>query len=841
MRSSRQLAIVAIFFLQLLPVFADDVITNFLSPIASYQYPEDYSGGALTNGGIQSPIVSFQYLQDFDSEALTSGGVISPIASYEYLEKFNSAALTNGGIMSPIASYQYYEWPGNGILNLQYSPTVSYYYQFANSSGSIVLHGHVTDASGVPIQNAAVEVYIGALVTTLINADANGYYQIPSLGNSGVYSLLAVASGYQGQMRGLTLNANTAVQDFQLKPLPPTPAMQQVNRQPTLSFTSGPQGATLEIFDGTQFVPVTADNTPPTDRMTIVLTHGWINPLPGANGINDWPTTLAANLRANGITSDIANIVAWDWRNAATGIAPPQINTPSQGVALGENLLAALGANYSHPVHFFGHSLGTMVNAAAINFLHGEKVPSTHAEASPTPWPTSGEPFIHVTLFDEADEATEGTTASQLIFDGNTVSQSSSPELLSVDNNSSLNWSPPLPIHYTWADNYVGLVGFYHANAVNVLLQHGVGLLGVVAAHSYPQQWYGQSVLNPTDANNPLGFQNSFEFDQKNNLPLTGIPPAELSDAYYQTSTLDQLALSPIPFGLGTIVIDTFGTVSGGTLDIASSAFGNTADKVVTGVDGTVQFAGDVNTAIQDETQQADQIISQGFNYVSGVTAQGGQAVVNIIDSSASLGLFLTSGAGLPSPLVKNNLVRPLGMPNDGSMSNTPAMAWVPVHFPVNATGMAFDFTISGDPMDDVLVCGVGMNNLFSLEAKYIPTNTISASTLIDVSQWAGTTNELFFGFMGGTSTNATLQIQNIRFYIVQLPSLQAQLSGGNLILSWPMSAQNFSLQTTTNLADPNSWMTLTNVNVPAIVNLQNTITNPIVGSQGFYRLIQSQ
>jgi hypothetical protein len=56
---------------------------------------------------------------------------------------------------------------------------------------------------------------------------------------------------------------------------------------------------------------------------------------------------------------------------------------------------------------------------------------------------------------------------------------------------------------------------------------------------------------------------------------------------------------------------------------------------------------------------------------------------------------------------------------------------------------------------------------------------------------------------------------------------------------AWPSSAQNFSLQTTTNLADPNSWVTLTNL--PAIVNLQNTVTNPIAGSQGYYRLIQTQ
>jgi hypothetical protein len=68
---------------------------------------------------------------------------------------------------------------------------------------------------------------------------------------------------------------------------------------------------------------------------------------------------------------------------------------------------------------------------------------------------------------------------------------------------------------------------------------------------------------------------------------------------------------------------------------------------------------------------------------------------------------------------------------------------------------------------------------------------------------------------------------------------LQAQTGNGNLILSWPLLAANFSLQTTTNLAAPNSWVTLTNV--PAIVNLQSTITNLVIGNLSFYRLIQSQ
>ncbi|HEY5041530.1 MAG TPA: hypothetical protein VIK53_05950 [Verrucomicrobiae bacterium] len=81
--------------------------------------------------------------------------------------------------------------------------------------------------------------------------------------------------------------------------------------------------------------------------------------------------------------------------------------------------------------------------------------------------------------------------------------------------------------------------------------------------------------------------------------------------------------------------------------------------------------------------------------------------------------------------------------------------------------------------------------------------------------------------------------MSGIRLYSIAPPSLQAQASGNNFVLNWPLSAQDFNLQTTTNLADPNSWTTLTNV--PAIVNLQNTVTNPISGNQGFYRLMQSQ
>jgi hypothetical protein len=68
-------------------------------------------------------------------------------------------------------------------------------------------------------------------------------------------------------------------------------------------------------------------------------------------------------------------------------------------------------------------------------------------------------------------------------------------------------------------------------------------------------------------------------------------------------------------------------------------------------------------------------------------------------------------------------------------------------------------------------------------------------------------------------------------------PSLQIQMSGNNAILMWPDSAEDFSLQTTTNLSNPNSWMTLTNL--PVIVNSQNIITNPVSKGTRFYRLTE--
>ena len=490
----------------------------------------------------------------------------------------------------------------------------------------------------------------------------------------------------------------------------------------------GPQDSTLKVFDGTQFVPITAQNTPSTNVMTIVLTHGWTrDPTCTLNtGINGWPKTMAAAMRAKGITTSIANIVGWDWSEGAKFDGafvcnlPPAENTPSQGVALGQWLQEVLGVNYTMPTHFIGHSLGTLVNAAAINYLHGDRTGTSRQEAAVKPWIGP----VHVSLFDHAEVA------------------------YSVD------WiwqhQPPMPVSSTWADNYVSLVGYYQSGAANVNLQKGILLDGPVNAHGYPMEWYRTSVLNPTDLDNPLGFRQSYEYRTLIGFPCPPLlPPSNIPvNSNYRQSPWndDELALQES----AAVTVPVFG--------IAQNAVVQTSDDVI-------QTVGGVTAQVEAAAMGASQAIGQGFNYIGNVASQGEQALVNLFNTPV-LELNLTTGPVPMGQQVHANALKTLDV--SAGSTNGPAMAWVPVQIPSNAVSMAFNFIIGGDPVDDVLVFGIETNNLFSLEAKYIPTNSVSGSRLIDVSAWAGTTNELFFGLMGGTSTNATLQIDNIRFYNLQ-------------------------------------------------------------------------
>jgi hypothetical protein len=69
-------------------------------------------------------------------------------------------------------------------------------------------------------------------------------------------------------------------------------------------------------------------------------------------------------------------------------------------------------------------------------------------------------------------------------------------------------------------------------------------------------------------------------------------------------------------------------------------------------------------------------------------------------------------------------------------------------------------------------------------------------------------------------------------------PQLNLSISGPNSILSWPTDFDytDYRLQSTTNLSSP-AWTT--NLPAPVVVNGQNTVTNPVSGTQQFFRLSQ--
>ena len=66
-------------------------------------------------------------------------------------------------------------------------------------------------------------------------------------------------------------------------------------------------------------------------------------------------------------------------------------------------------------------------------------------------------------------------------------------------------------------------------------------------------------------------------------------------------------------------------------------------------------------------------------------------------------------------------------------------------------------------------------------------------------------------------------------------PALTVRASGDNVLLSWPLSAQGFALQGTTNLMDVNSWTPV--AAMPVVEGSRNRATDPISGPAKFYRL----
>ncbi|MEO5957515.1 MAG: immunoglobulin domain-containing protein [Opitutaceae bacterium] len=108
------------------------------------------------------------------------------------------------------------------------------------------------------------------------------------------------------------------------------------------------------------------------DWPTVVITHGFQLDAIGSGPPPDWTSPMRDAVRSRLLTPDKANVLVFWWEDAyrLNPIAAAS-RTASNGSLLAEKLKEKLGESYSRPIHFIGHSFGTVVGAVAISNLRG--------------------------------------------------------------------------------------------------------------------------------------------------------------------------------------------------------------------------------------------------------------------------------------------------------------------------------------------------------------------------------------------------------------------------------------------------------------------------------------
>jgi uncharacterized repeat protein (TIGR03803 family) len=130
---------------------------------------------------------------------------------------------------------------------------------------------------------------------------------------------------------------------------------------------------------------------------------------------------------------------------------------------------------------------------------------------------------------------------------------------------------------------------------------------------------------------------------------------------------------------------------------------------------------------------------------------------------------------------------------------------------------------------------GTGFTTLYSFSASSTNSSGVytnsdganpKAGLILSGNTLYGTTSA------GGSSGYGTV------FSLLIPPQLIITLSGTNVLLSWPTNAADYTLEFATNLVSPVAWnANLTVLTGQAVIGSQNVVTNPISGSQMFFRL----
>jgi uncharacterized repeat protein (TIGR03803 family) len=123
---------------------------------------------------------------------------------------------------------------------------------------------------------------------------------------------------------------------------------------------------------------------------------------------------------------------------------------------------------------------------------------------------------------------------------------------------------------------------------------------------------------------------------------------------------------------------------------------------------------------------------------------------------------------------------------------------------------------------------GTAFTNLYNFSGGSDGAYPMAGLTLSGTTLY-GTTSS------GGSAGDGT--VFSLSLLPVNAQQLTIHLSGTNAVLTWSAGATGYTLGFATNLVPPIAWNT--NLPAPAVINGNNTVTNPISGTQKFYRLSQ--
>lgn len=524
-----------------------------------------------------------------------------------------------------------------------------------------------------------------------------------------------------------------------------------------------------------------------------------------------------------------------------------------QGIELGKALRTALGTGYSQHLHFIGHSLGCLVNCYASDYVHGSFSRSSNNPASP--WnPLLTTP--HVTLLDEAEVATvfgqNVTTAAAI---GWKVAQLKGA-LAAGGAAAAADWKNTIPKQAKWVDNYISLVGLQRDGAVNVcLLAPTVGfdwsspVNALTFAHSYAHLFY-RNTVSPSGPAPAVGFANSFEAGSA--FPPSGTGLNAGSAWYEYLATSDPLDLlrdnNPGLFECNLTILSALTVLPAATgvatvgNDYIYTPLDATGRFVLNGYEAGIEWAGDIGgTVIYKSGQVITEAKEKLGNWWDAALDAASDALNSIEPDMLLAGpvaapvmaMTLRTQAA-PAPAQFGGLARNAAAQAAGQ----PAHAWMTVNVPANAGLMAFDFTVTGDPMEDYVACAVNGQNVFTLPAKFAPDGSPVSTDMIDISAYAGQSVELFFGLVGGTSTNCAMAVDGVRFITIPQPKVGLVASGSNVAVKWPAAAVGWILETSDTLA-PGSWQPVAMTGV-TVEQALATIAQPVSGPKQFYRLRRS-